>query len=73
MYAISIDSGGTKVVGAVVDEEGRILTKSRHEIPERDGNYLVGVFKNIITQYSQDYPIDVVGTAATDVSIPSAG
>ena len=61
MYAISIDSGGTKVVGAVVDEEGRILTKSRHEIPERDGNYLVGVFKNIITHYSQDYPIDVVG------------
>ena len=29
MYAISIDSGGTKVVGAVVDGDGNILTKKR--------------------------------------------
>ena len=60
MYAISIDSGGTKVVGAVVDEKGKILTKARHEIPVRNGDYLIDVFRDIINRYSSEYPIDVV-------------
>lgn len=45
MYAISIDSGGTKVVGAVVDGDGNILTKKRYDIPERDGNFLIATFR----------------------------
>ena len=49
MYAISIDSGGTKVVGAVVDGDGNILTKKRYDIPERDGNFLIATFRDIIT------------------------
>lgn len=47
MYAISIDSGGTKVVGAVVDGDGNILTKKRYDIPERDGNFLIATFRDI--------------------------
>ena len=61
MYAISIDSGGTKVVGAVVDGDGNILTKKRYDIPERDGNFLIATFRDIISQYSGEYPISVVG------------
>ena len=61
MYAISIDSGGTKVVGAVVDGDGNILTKKRYYIPERDGNFLIATFGDIISQYSGEYPISVVG------------
>ncbi|MPM15144.1 Glucokinase [bioreactor metagenome] len=61
MYAISIDSGGTKVVGAVVDENGILYTKKRYENEHRDGNYLAQTFKNIISQYREEYPVSVVG------------
>lgn len=61
MYAISIDSGGTKVVGAVVDETGRILEKARHETTERNGDCLVAIYREIIREYTGRYPISVVG------------
>lgn len=64
MYVISIDSGGTKVVGAVVDGSGTIVEKKRWESLERNGDSLVGIFRNIIRDYSGRYPISAVGIGA---------
>ena len=33
--AIGVDIGGTKVAGGVVDEEGRILQRTRRDTPHR--------------------------------------
>jgi len=73
MYAISIDSGGTKVVGAVVNEEGAIITKKRYENEHRDGNYLVETFKSIISQYREEYPVSVVGIGGNGRIDPKKG
>lgn len=34
-YAIGIDIGGTKVAGGVVDEQGRVVARTRHDTPHR--------------------------------------
>lgn len=61
MYVIAIDSGGSKVVGAVVDQTGLIVKSKRYEILERNGDYLVDIFKRIVSEYSGQYPISAVG------------
>ncbi len=73
MYAISIDSGGTKVVGAVVDENGVIYTKKRYENEHRDGNYLAQTFKSIISRYLEEYPVSVVGIGGNGRIDPVSG
>ena len=35
MLAIGIDIGGTKVAGGIVDDEGRVLHRSRRDTPHR--------------------------------------
>lgn len=73
MYAISIDSGGTKVVGAVVDGEGSILTKTRYDILERDGSFLTATFRDIISKYTHEYPISVIGIGGNGRINPEEG
>lgn len=61
MYAIAIDSGGTKIVGSVVDENGTILEKERHPSGEKNGNFLLETCCGIIEQYRRKYDISVIG------------
>ncbi len=39
-YAIGIDVGGTKVLGGVVDESGKILATARKDTPRQGGKAL---------------------------------
>jgi len=71
--AISIDSGGTKVVGAVVDDSGNILTRHRIEVVKRDGNCLVEHFKEVISRYLKDYSIDAIGIGGNGRIDPEEG
>ena len=61
MNVIAIDSGGTKIVGAVVDEEGNILEKKRHKNEGHSGDFLVETYKDIILEYKKKYKIESVG------------
>lgn len=73
MNALSIDSGGTKVVGAVVDQHGRILAKVRYDVPKRDGDCLIEIYTNIFNQYRSKFQIDVVGVGANGRIDPVRG
>jgi len=39
---IGIDVGGTKVLGGVVDESGKVLTTARKDTPRQGGAALTG-------------------------------
>ena len=41
MYAVGIDIGGTKIAGALVDEDGTIVRESRVATPASDAEGLV--------------------------------
>ncbi len=73
MYAIAIDSGGTKIVGAVVDDKGIILDKKRYDILKRDGDFLSATFQDIISLYRKEYPIDAVGIGGNGRIDPNRG
>ncbi|MWB98373.1 ROK family glucokinase [Agromyces seonyuensis] len=63
MQAIGIDIGGTKVAGAIVDEDGGIVRSSRRPTPARDGDALVDVVAEMIAELSGGEHA-VVGVAA---------
>lgn len=63
MYVVAIDSGGTKVNGAVVDENGHILEKKRYGSGNRDGDIYISIYQQIIEDYCSRYPIQAVGIA----------
>ncbi|CCX41534.1 putative uncharacterized protein [Clostridium sp. CAG:1024] len=73
MNALSIDSGGTKVIGAVVTQEGDILSKVRYNIPQRDGDCLVEIYTDIFNQFRSKFQIDVVGIGANGRIDPVRG
>ena len=45
-YAIGIDVGGTKVLGGVVDENGKIHATARKDTPRQGGAALTQLLKN---------------------------
>ncbi|MEG0941766.1 MAG: ROK family protein [Oscillospiraceae bacterium] len=61
MNTIAIDSGGTKIVGAIVDEQGNIIDRVRHKNEEHSGDYIVNTCKEIISQYMSKYQVQAVG------------
>ncbi len=73
MLTLAIDSGGTKVVGAVVDAQGSIIEKKRIMVPERDGDCLVRIFLDIIEAGRKKYRIDLIGIGANGRIDPERG
>ncbi len=63
MHRIGIDIGGTKIAGAVVDADGRILEKLRIETPI-DVRELADAVVNMTTHLSAAHEVDAVGVAA---------
>lgn len=66
MLAIGIDIGGTKILGAVVDAEGKILAEQRVPSPAQDPDEMVEVVVALITSLQEQAPAAVVaaGVAA---------
>ena len=46
-YTIGIDVGGTKVLGGVVDESGKILIDARRDTPREGGTALTQTIADV--------------------------
>ena len=63
-YTIGIDVGGTKVLGGVVDQNGKILTTARKDTPREGGAALTGAIADIAKELMGQHPVDSVGVSA---------
>jgi glucokinase len=61
---LGIDVGGTKVLGGVVDDEGRVLARSRKETPREGGAALVTVIADVARELTSDHEISGIGVCA---------
>ena len=61
---IGVDIGGTKVLGAVVDEHGEVLTQTRRDTPARDTEEIVHRTVSVIEELRQAHDVSAIGIGA---------
>jgi glucokinase len=61
---IGIDVGGTKVLGGVVDEAGKVLTTARKNTPRQGGNALTQTIADVAKELLQQHSVASVGVSA---------
>jgi glucokinase len=61
---IGIDVGGTKVLGGVVDESGKVLTLARKDTPRQGGSALTQTIANVAKELLQQHSVSSVGVSA---------
>ena len=61
---IGIDVGGTKVLGGVVDEAGRVLTTARKDTPRQGGSALTQTIADVARELLQQHSVASVGVSA---------
>jgi glucokinase len=61
---LGIDVGGTKVLGGVVDHEGKVLARSRKETPREGGLALVKVIAEVARELIAEHQVSSVGVCA---------
>jgi len=61
---LGIDVGGTKVLGGVVDHEGKVLARSRKETPREGGLALVKVIAEVARELIAEHHVSSVGVCA---------
>jgi glucokinase len=59
-----IDIGGTKIAGAVVDEQGRVLAEARVESPATDTEAVEDAVASLVTRLSAQHDVSAVGIGA---------
>jgi glucokinase len=64
MYAIGIDIGGTKIAGALVDPDGRIVLEERVPSPAGDPAAMVDAVVGLIQRLSANHEVIGAGVAA---------
>lgn len=64
MHAIGIDIGGTKIAGAVVDDDGEIVTEDRVPSPARDSSAIEDTVVDMVTRLRAEHEVAGVGVAA---------
>ncbi|WP_091188087.1 ROK family glucokinase [Paramicrobacterium humi] len=64
MHAIGIDIGGTKIAGAVVDDEGEILAEDRVPSPAGDSKAIEDAVVDMVVRLRKQHDICGVGVAA---------
>ncbi|GLZ80057.1 glucokinase [Actinorhabdospora filicis] len=62
--AIGVDIGGTKVLAAVVDDEGRVLAEARRDTPADDVVGVHGRIIEVIGELVRDHRVDSIGVGA---------
>ncbi|RYJ04795.1 MAG: ROK family glucokinase, partial [Actinomycetales bacterium] len=62
--AVGIDVGGTKIAGGVVDEDGRILARTRRATPSTDPAAVLDAITGIVEEFRDRYPVRAVGVGA---------
>ena len=61
---IGIDVGGTKVLGGVVDESGKVLTTARKDTPRQGGSALTQTIADVAKDLLQQHSVASVGVSA---------
>ena len=64
VLSIGVDIGGTKVLGGVVDSQGKILQSSRRDTPKEGGEALTQTIAEVILELHQAHPVEAVGISA---------
>ena len=64
MHAVGVDIGGTKIAVGVVDEEGRILAKTKRRTSADDPAVIDAAIADAVAELSEEYQIGAVGVAA---------
>ena len=64
VHAIGIDIGGTKIAGALVDDEGEILLEERRPTPAGDAGAIVDTVVGMIGRLSRGREVAAAGVAA---------
>jgi glucokinase len=63
-YAIGIDVGGTKVLGGVVDETGKILATARKDTPRQGGKALTQTIADTALELMAQFEVTSIGVSA---------
>lgn len=63
-YTIGIDVGGTKVLGGVVDENGRVVASARKDTPRQGGRALTQTIADVAQELMSVHEISSVGVCA---------
>ena len=61
---IGIDVGGTKVLGGVVDESGKVLTTARKDTPRQGGSALTQTIADVAKELLAQHSVASVGVSA---------
>ena len=64
VHAIGIDIGGTKIAGALVDDEGEILVLERRPTPAGDASAIVETVVDMIDRLAEGREVSAAGVAA---------
>lgn len=64
VYTIGIDVGGTKVLGGVVDELGRVLATARKDTPRQGGAALTQTIADIAKELLLTHKVASIGVSA---------
>jgi len=63
-FTIGVDVGGTKVLGGVVDQNGKVLKLARRDTPREGGAALTRAIADVAKELIADFTIDSVGVSA---------
>jgi glucokinase len=63
-FTIGVDVGGTKVLGGVVDQTGKVLKSARRDTPREGGAALTQAIADVAKELMIDFTIDSVGVSA---------
>lgn len=63
-FTIGVDVGGTKVLGGVVDQTGKVLKTARRDTPREGGVALTQAIADVAKELMADFTIDSVGVSA---------
>jgi glucokinase len=63
-YTVGIDVGGTKILGGVVDEHGKILMHARRDTPREGGAALTATIAEVARELTAAYSVSSVGISA---------
>lgn len=61
---IGIDVGGTKVLGGVVDESGKVLTTARKDTPRQGGSALTQTIADVAKELLEKHSVSSIGVSA---------
>ena len=64
VFTIGIDVGGSKVLGGVVDESGKVLATARKDTPRQGGSALTQTIAEIAQELMRQHRVACVGVSA---------